>query len=476
MRRTHGRKRPPIRVDEDIQVFKKDHHHHHIPDKSPGYTNAFLDLNRFPYLLGEYLDRRQFHQIDRSLIKSHLFVDEKESMRAIVDISIDDIGKRASDGLPNIVGNNTKNIGLLKMITRHSDRLNHRLDVIRRGIIVRVNYRLENQRTKHVIRSTSEDLRIRDRNYFVDINPRDINDNAIIVNFMDSIVSSVNQFTHGTDRMLIRITSIQMFYECMRREGPRQSAGNSAMWLSDIDDFDDDIHPYYHHQKYQNKHAIGIPGVCNCDDFYGSDKANFMHPPSWIMFNRFYRFDNQAKDIILHHQELNDPKNRIYLIPCGTAHVNRMFMINPGHRIVFKISIWKNDVTAVNNTQRVAQALGAQFLDHTYKPRHKHSVNIDIDTLIRLLLDKKDSQKIPYDKVMKLIESMKALRGKGKHKEDPDDPDDPPEDEPCCEDYPNCDCGDEEEDETNSCGCGCDDINPLSEGQILDILSDIGII
>jgi len=84
------------------------------------HVNAFVDMNGVPYLVAEYLDTNNFQQIDRSLIKSEVFVDQSEAMRAVVDISIDDIGKRASDGLPAIVGNNTKQKNLLKMISDNS--------------------------------------------------------------------------------------------------------------------------------------------------------------------------------------------------------------------------------------------------------------------------------------------------------------------------------------------------------------------
>ena len=82
-----------------------------------GHVNAFIDLNGIPYLLAEYLDRNNFQQIDRSQIKSEIIVDQSESMRAVIDVSIDDIGKRASDGYPAIIGNTTKHTNLLKMIS-----------------------------------------------------------------------------------------------------------------------------------------------------------------------------------------------------------------------------------------------------------------------------------------------------------------------------------------------------------------------
>jgi hypothetical protein len=34
------------------------------------HVNAFIDLNGMPYLVAEYLDKSQFRQLDRALIKS----------------------------------------------------------------------------------------------------------------------------------------------------------------------------------------------------------------------------------------------------------------------------------------------------------------------------------------------------------------------------------------------------------------------
>ena len=179
-------------------------------------VNGFVDLNGIPYVLAEYLDRNNFQQIDRSQIKSEIIIDQSESMRAVVDISVDDIGKRASDGYPAIVGNNTKHCNLLKMISNNCELMNHQFNVLRRGIVIRVDYQLENYRTHQVIRSMTEEFRINDRSYFLDINPRNVNDNAIIVNFCNTIVSTINEFTHGQDPMILRVTHVHMSYEMVK--------------------------------------------------------------------------------------------------------------------------------------------------------------------------------------------------------------------------------------------------------------------
>jgi hypothetical protein len=323
--------------------------------------NAFLDINGIPYLLGEYLDRNQFRQVDRSLIRSEININNSEAMRTVVDVKIDDIGKR-SDGYLNIIGNRSKQRSLLKKAVMNVDRLNRRFDVIRKGLIIRVNYRLENERTKQVIRSAIEEFRILDRNYYIDINPRDINDNGLIINFNNSIVSTIDQFTHGTDRMIIRIISIQLFYECLQRDQIRSEYENNTF--------------YYHHKKTQSRHFLDINGRSNF-----TDNQDEIYPDNWKGFNKFYRFDNNGRSIILHNDEINDANNTVFMVPCGIININRVFLINPGHRIVFKFSIWKNDLVLVNNTTKLAQVLGIEY-DKSYSHPPHYPTNTDIGTLI----------------------------------------------------------------------------------------------
>lgn len=432
---------------------------HEIPNNIISHhTNAFVRLNGVPYLVSEYLDRQLFRQLDRSLIESKISVDTKGAMRAVVNIGIDDIGKRSND-LPQIVGNHSQQLKLIQNTKQLADKMGHRFDVLKRGIIVRVNYQLENNRTGHVIRSTSEDLRIKDRNYFIDVNPRDIHDNAIVVNFMDSIVSTINQFTHGIDKMIIRITSIQMFYELIKREATRH---HDHYMFSDVEDLDPEDDFYNHHKHHQHRHAIGIHGTCNCDDFM-DDERNSIFPPSWSMFNRLYHFDNFGKDIVLHFQEINDNSNKVALIPCGTVRVNRSFMINPGHRIIFKISIWKNDLVSIFNTQKLAEAIGLLQSDlcHSFE-KPKPPINIDLENIIHLMnkKDKRDDRQNFL--ISKLIQAVRKLQ---EDRQDPEvipEPEEPEITEP---------------DTETDCDCGCDhsDIESMTNKQIEDILEELGV-
>lgn len=404
-------------------MIEQMHHHHHDCHHA---TNAFVDLNGIPYLLAEYLDKYQFQQIDRSLIRSEILVDQSESMRAIIDINIDDIGKRASDGLPAVIGNNKKQHNLLEMITTNSQRFEHQLNVLRRGLIIRVNYQLENQRNKQVIRSMSEDLRINDRSYFIDINSKNIDDNAIVVNFSNTMVSTINEFTHGIDRMVLRITNVQMFYECVTNDPKMPRIKQSLMpgfGLPTTYGSEQDMYSY--HQQMQNRHFMEYPDVCDS-----------VIPPTWASFNRFYHFNEYGESIMLHTQEINDSYCKTMLLGAGTVNVNRAFIINPGHRIIFKFCIWKNDVTLFNNTRPIADALRVPISDNNHHhhdchhPDHHYPINPDQETLIRLYRDLQfvnDRQNAIMNRMMLRIDELAdQVSSLLPPVEDPDNPIDPP--------------------------------------------------
>lgn len=317
---------------------------------SGNHNNAFINLNGVPYLLSEYVDQNTFQTIDRALVKSEINVDSTDPSRVIVDISIDDIGHR-SDGSLNVLGNATKQNSLIDMIKDNMYRIEHHLPVLKRGLMLRVHYQLENNRTGKVLRSLQEDIRIEDRNYFIDINPDNINDNAIVVNFTNSLVSTINQFTHGTDLMQLRITDIQLGYECVRPNPVKPQIGHSIYNMPPEMYANDGLHNeqemYYYHKSLQSQQYLGDP----------YQQPGSIIPRQWYDFNRFYHFETSGTEIILHDQEINDRNNRIMNILCGSIAVNRIFLVQPGQRIIFKFSVWKNDLCIFNDTTRVAEAL-----------------------------------------------------------------------------------------------------------------------
>lgn len=297
----------------------------------------FTGLDGIPYLVGEYFDKRNLTAIDTTAVRNDVVVDNCEVNRAIVTINVNNIGFKSDGGL-DTVGNRTKQKKLIKMITEYSDHMNRVFSVLRRGMIVRINYRIENMRTGVILKTSSEDIRIVDRNYFVELNSADINDNAVITNFVSTTVSTLNQFTHGSDRMLVRILSVQMFYEALNKNP--KSIGLCTNWN---DRFSIDyLHPRL------NPYLNSLVNPDGCDTIV---------PTNWWNFNRFYHFDSAGRDIVLHGDDIEDRANCAYLVPCGHVTINRTFEITAGHRVVFKLSIWNNDITMVSDTKKIATTL-----------------------------------------------------------------------------------------------------------------------
>lgn len=330
----------------------------------PKHTNGFIVLNNVPYVLAEYLDQRQFQQVERSRIRSEVNVDNQtECMRTLFDISIDDIGIRGSDGMLNVEGNNAKQRRLIDAIRNTLMHTHGELETLRKELVLRLRYQIENVDTGHVIRSMSEDLVVKDRAYYVDTNAAHIDENAILVNFNDTLVSTVNHFTHGHHRMILRITGIEMFYRCLRRDhyGMHPGAHVTRPTTDVLPSFygmtEGDFYEY--HKRMQQEHMMGIPPHGS----FGHEPPGYIVNPAWVCFNRFYHFDNNGRDLVLHQQEINDPRMPVFDIPCGKVSVNRMVTINPGQRLVFKFSVWKNDTVVVNDTTSVMHALRAPSMD-----------------------------------------------------------------------------------------------------------------
>lgn len=414
------------------------------------HANVVIDLNGMPYLLGEYMDKCELQQIDRSAIRSEILIDDSDAMRAVIDVSINDIGKM-SDGRLNIVGNNSKQRKLLDIISKNANVLNHQLPVLRSGIMMRVNYRLENNRTGHTLGSMAEDLLIPHRNYFLDINPKDIDDNAIIVNFSNSMVSTINNFTHGRDRMLLRITSIQMFYVGVAN-GPNMPRIKQSLVSHEFNQpcgvKPGSTDSYFYHDQMQHHHFLGDPNPGHGG--YGHEDVNAMCPPTWASFNRFYHFDNECKDAVLHNQEIYDPLCSTFLVPCGNITVNQTFIVNPGHRLIFKFSVWKNDLTVISNMSMIAKALKAECFHMHDWFRDKHH-EVDHDHLVEMLYHERqrnEQQEQMIRELMNKIGYLEALIQASIPGQDPNRPVNPlPKDPPLVTPVPG----------GNNEGCGCDD-------------------
>lgn len=385
-----------------------------MSNNQPMHTNAFVMVNGIPYVLAEYLDRSTFQQIDRSFVKSEVHVDQHEAMRAVVEINVDDIGRKASDGSLNVEGNTSKHRRLVNTITQETQYPGQYIDTIRPGIVLRVNYQLENKSTGSVMRTMSEDLVIKHRGYFLDINCNDINDNAILSNFSDSMVSTITEFTHGQERMLLRINSVQMFYVVMGRNKslfPKMQAPINRAIPYPAPQFDGTRYQY--HQQNQTMQDL---------QYNGYNPATDVVSPNWTMFNEYYHFDNGGRDLVIHQEEVNNPNAPTGMIPCNTVRINRTFLINPGHRIVFKFCIWKNDAVVVNDCSMIASAMQVPTYNKVPDWMNPNlnmqpvpgngEINPDHDTMIRLMhecMDNMNRQNYVINNLNTTIDYLKSI-------------------------------------------------------------------
>lgn len=323
------------------------------------HTNAFIQMHGIPYLLAEYCDRDNIRQLDRSMIYTAVDIDTTEAMRAVVDISIDDIGKRASDGRPNVISNHKMQEDVVRAVHHIFKHAEKSLPVIRRGLVVRVNYRIENGRTGETIRSVYEDIRVPERQYFVDTDPKDIDMPAIVTNFATTQVSTINQFTHGTDPMTLRITSVQLCYEVMKVKNlePRGRIDRPYQRMEDLGvrPYEERYGIYEYHKEKQHVQYLGEP-IVEC--------PHHVYPYDWFGFNHLYHFADHGRDIILHMEDIYNHHAETTLIECGRLMINRAFLINPGERIIFKLCIWKNDLAMFNDTTPIARAMDPCFGGH----------------------------------------------------------------------------------------------------------------
>lgn len=321
---------------------------------NPTRTNGFVNLNGIPYLIGDYIDRTSFQMVDRGMIQDGIYIDTHEPMRAIIDVRIDDIGKKNPEGDPNAQTNAVKVTEFLEAVREAALRGKMELPVIGNCLIAQINYQIENNRTGQVIRSMVEELVIDHRSNFIDISNGDEESQAILSNFCNTAVSSINKFTVAKDVMQLRITNIKFFYVLLQPNElvpPTRKLYPTTYKDAYCGPFDN---LYDYHLAAQSQHYLGTNGELG--------NSNVV-PPDWCFFNYFYHFEDNGKHIELHKQQINDPRTTKIKVPCGNVTVNRCFLINPGHRLIFKFSVWKNDMCIMSDTSAIAKLLRAPIFN-----------------------------------------------------------------------------------------------------------------
>ena len=326
---------------------------------NPHRTNGFIDLNGIPYLIGEYIDRTRFQMVDRGMIQDGIYIDAHEPMRAIVDVRIDDIGKKNPEGDPNAQSNTVKVNEFLEAVRNAALRGKMELPVLGNVLIAQVNYQLEKHGSGQVIRSMVEDIIIDHRSNFLDISNTDTESQVILSNFCNTAVSSINKFTVAQNTMQLRITNIKFYYVLLQPNElvpPTRKLYPTSYEDAYCGPFDT---LYQYHEAAQSQHYLGTDG----------DLSNqCVVPPDWCFFNYLYHFEDDGKHIELHTQQIHDPRINKIKIPCGSVTVNRCFLVNPGERIIFKFSVWKNDMCIMSDTSPVAKLLRAPIFNDPHHP------------------------------------------------------------------------------------------------------------
>lgn len=310
--------------------------------------NAFIDVKSVPYILGDYLNGREFLTLNPDEVKNEVTIDTSVPNRAFIKISLDQIKRSTDTGLLMPEGNIEKKSKLDQMVSNYREFIaqNH-FGVIRKGLVVKINYRIETQ-SGRCIRNLYDYLKIFEGGLYTHVSDTNVADPAIIVNYEDTIVASINSYTHGTDSLVLRINSVDLFYEVI---SPKKVCL-----------------PKYSHKFYP--YGIPKPQPTTVDLYRESLKSR----------NDYYRFGNNNRDIFVNLPEVDSETRKVSMLPCGTFYINKTFPVRPMQRVVFNFSIWKNDLTIVPNTYQIANILGIYAFD-TFDNSENHFVQSVVDEL-----------------------------------------------------------------------------------------------
>jgi len=394
---------------------------------------AFLNLNGWPYISGEYVDKTNMQSVDRSLIRNQLII-ENGTHSSVVDIVIDNVGEKS-------IGNRSSYNRFLDLLVQNAPQLRGYLDVVKPGLVIAIDYRIESERTGQFLKAATTQIytenkahyidigrsRTEDKPHYIDFDSRHMSDNAVLVNFNDSAVRTVTNRVHGSDRMLIRLTRIRLFYVCLKRpvrnlydDRRKPSKEEREIFIPDrpAGRYDTQYHEYH-----QPQFSFGHPKA---------QSDYFTLPPNWWSFNKFYHFEDQGRSLVLHLDEINTPAKidktipSTFNIPAGSFPLNKVFVVNTSYKILFKVSVWKNDLTVVNNTQKIAHLLGVPV--GSIRPRPDHDVDGKLNSILGLLSKmERDNRRRDYQirKLKAALDGELDWQQPEENPEEPDLPEDP---------------------------------------------------
>ena len=330
-------------------------------------VNGFIDIKGKPYLLGYYLNSYRYQDLDSSVLSSGISLDTSVNNLAVININIDQTDHSELNE-PLLKGNAEKRDELEQMVMANREFIAHnRFSIIKKGLVARINYRLESQRSGRVIKTVTENLVIYDSGYYHYSEGAFAADPALVVNYSDSVISMINQYTHGVDPLVIRINTVHLFYEVVPGYVRKPKQRDSSMI------------------------TFGYPVVAPA-----CSSPRFNHRLDGI--TRYYNFGSNNSDIFLNQSEIDSCKFT-ELVPCGSFYINKAFTVVPNQRIVFKLSVWKNDLTVVSDTYRLANILGIYAFD-TFGKAQSGFANA--------VLDQFESQQISDDRRDQIIQMLQA--------------------------------------------------------------------
>lgn len=390
--------------------------------------NAFIDVDSVPYILGDYFNGKQYLNLEPTEVIDSVTIDQSVPNRSLIEISINQVNKDSQGNLMPM-GNIEKKGNLEQMVSDYREAISSNyFGVIRKGLIVRLNYRIETE-SGQIVKSVSEDFKIYDAGLYNYVGDKNVADPALIVNYCDSIVSSINSYTHGTQGLILRINSVKLFYEVI-------SPGKFC--------YPQYTKKFYPYGKPRHDHGL--------NRYEEAIKSR----------NNYYRFGNNNRDIFVNMTDVDSERRRVGMISCGTFYINKLFPVHPAQRIIFKLSVWKNDITIVPNTTQIANILGIYAFDTFDNAEHHFVQSVVEDLQERDCRDRKRDELI--ENLYHQIYELKREKGPSPkcHKHDgivtarysiPQFPIDTKE--PCASHFKHVPCPPPPPPPVEECDCGC---------------------
>ena len=175
-------------------------------------VNAFIDIKGVPYLCGYYLNNISFQTLSATQVQNEISIDNTIEGRTLVNIELDQLD-HDDQGLILPTGNVEKREQLEQMVMNYRDYIGlNSFEVLKNGLVVQINYRIEDQVTGRVVKVMTDSYTIYNAGFYSFVGNTNIADPAVVIKFSDSAVAAINQFSYGIQNLVLRINSIHLYY------------------------------------------------------------------------------------------------------------------------------------------------------------------------------------------------------------------------------------------------------------------------